>query len=72
MCHLTNPVKDAHMAIFEAIREAQREFALAHGGKTFYEHLISARLQLSESFRQAFNLTGSGDDMWEQIFKGSF
>lgn len=65
-------VKDAHMTIFEAIKEAQREFATAHGGKTFYEHLISARLELSESFRKAFDLNGAGDDMWEQIFRGSF
>jgi hypothetical protein len=65
-------VNDAHMAILEAIREAQREFAIAHGGKTFFEHLVAARLELAESFRKAFNLNGAGDDMWEQIFKGSF
>jgi hypothetical protein len=65
-------VRNAHLGVFGAIREAQREFALAHGGKTFYEHLIEARLELSESFREAFDLVGAEDDMWEQIFKGSF
>jgi hypothetical protein len=65
-------VKDAHKWVFKAIRQAQTEFAEAHGGKTFYEHVIEARLQLSESFRNAFNLIGAEDDMWERIFNGSF
>jgi Type II restriction endonuclease EcoO109I len=65
-------VKDAHLWVFKAIRVAQREFAIAHGGKTFFEHLIEARLKLAESFRDAFKLVGAEDDMWEQIFKGSF
>jgi hypothetical protein len=65
-------VQDAHLCIFEAIREAQREFARAHGGKTFYEHMVEARLALAQSFREAFDLVGAEDDMWEQIFKGSF
>lgn len=65
-------VREAHLRVYDAIREAQREFALAHGGKTFYEHMIEARLQLSESFRRAFGLVGAEDDMWEQIFKNSF
>jgi hypothetical protein len=65
-------VKDAHKWVFRAIRQAQKEFAEAHGGKTFYEHVIEARLQLSESFRRAFNLIGAEDDMWERIFNGSF
>lgn len=65
-------VRDAHKVVFRAIRLAQREFATDHGGKTFYEHVIEARLQLSESFRKAFNLVGADDDMWERIFNGSF
>jgi hypothetical protein len=65
-------VKDAHKVVFLAIRQAQREFAIAHGGKTFYEHMIEARLKLSESFRKAFDLVGAEDDMWERIFNGSF
>lgn len=65
-------VKDAHKEVFRAIRQAQREFAVAHGGKTFYEHVIEARLSLSESFRDAFGLVGADDDMWERIFNGSF
>lgn len=65
-------VKDAHMAVLSAIREAQGRFSIAHGGKTFHEHMIEARLSLSESFRQAFELTGADDDMWELIFKKAF
>jgi hypothetical protein len=65
-------VEDAHLSIYDAIRTAQRQFALDHGGKTFFEHLIEARLQLAESLRNAFGLVGAQDDMWEQIFKGSF
>jgi hypothetical protein len=65
-------VADAHLKIFQAIRRAQAEFALDHGGKTIFEHLIEARLKLAESFRHAFGLVGAGEDMWEQIFKGSF
>lgn len=65
-------VRHAHLEVFRAIREAQRRFAKAHGGKTFYEHMIEARLALAESFRHAFGLIGAEDDMWEQIFEGSF
>lgn len=65
-------VKDAHLCVFKAIRVAQRQFALDHGGKTYFEHLVEARLKLAESFRNAFGLVGAEDDMWEQIFKGSF
>lgn len=65
-------VENAHLEVLRAIRAAQRQFALDHGGKTFFEHLIESRLQLSESIRKAFNLIGTSDDMWEQIFKGSF
>lgn len=65
-------VQSAHLRVFDAIRQAQRDFAIAHGGKTFFEHLIEARLQLAESFRKAFGLVGAGEDMWEEIFKGSF
>jgi hypothetical protein len=65
-------VRDGHLQFFRGIREAQRQFAIDHGGKTFHEHLIEARLQLAESFRQEFGLVGADDDMWERIFKGSF
>lgn len=65
-------VENAHLEVFLAIKEAQRRFAAEHGGKTFFEHLIETRLKLSESFRTAFQLDGTVDDMWEQIFKGSF
>lgn len=65
-------VQNAHLEVFRAIRKAQAEFALDHGGKTIFEHLIESRLKLAESFRAAFGLVGAGEDMWEQIFKGSF
>ena len=65
-------VKDAHLSVFRAIRQAQAQFALEHGGKTTFEHLMESRLRLAESFREAFALIGAGDDMWELIFHGSF
>lgn len=65
-------VREAHMTILRAIREAQRQFAVAHGGKTFNEHMIEARLQLSANFRHAFGLSGGDEDMWEMLFKHSF
>lgn len=65
-------VRNAHMAVLRAIREAQRQFAVAHGGKTFNEHMIEARLQLSADFRQSFGLSGGDEDMWEMLFKHSF
>ncbi|MBF4163489.1 PmeII family type II restriction endonuclease [Nocardioides acrostichi] len=65
-------VRDAHIAVFRAIKEAQARFAVEHGGKTFYEHLIEARLKLAQSFRDAFDLVGEETEMWEGIFKGSF
>lgn len=65
-------VKDAHMQILDAIRKAQSMFALAHGGKTFYEHMVEARLALAESFRREFALLGDDDDMWDQLFRRAF
>lgn len=65
-------VENAHLEILRAIRQAQTRFAIAHGGKTFHEHMIESRLKLAESFRKAFNLVGEDDDMWELIFKKSF
>lgn len=65
-------VRDAHLSILRAIREAQARFALEHGGKTFYEHMIEARLKLAQSFREEFDLVGADEDMWEMIFRKSF
>lgn len=65
-------VRDAHMKILDAIREAQGRFAIDHGGKTFYEHMIEARLALAESFRKEFELTGENEDMWAQLFERAF
>jgi hypothetical protein len=65
-------VRNAHMKILDAIREAQGRFAIAHGGKTFYEHMIEARLALAESFRKEFELTGESEDMWAQLFERAF
>jgi hypothetical protein len=65
-------VRNAHKEIFRATLDAQAEFAELHGGKTFAEHLMEARLQLAESFREAFGAVESGDAMWEQIFEGAF
>ncbi|WP_159793543.1 PmeII family type II restriction endonuclease [Puerhibacterium puerhi] len=65
-------VRNAHMEVYRAIREAQSRFAIAHGGKTFFEHFIEARLKLSQSFRDEFELMGTEDDMWEMIFRKAF
>lgn len=65
-------VENAHKEIFRAIQEAQARFAKRHGGQTFFEQLIQARLGLSQSFREAFKLEGEETDMWEQIFDESF
>lgn len=65
-------VRDAHLSIFKAIQKAQAKFALEHGGKTVYEHMIESRLALAGSFRSAFDLIGDETDMWEGIFRGSF
>jgi hypothetical protein len=65
-------VRNAHKEIFRAIRTAQTRFAERHGGKTFFEQLIEARLALAASFRDAFELEGEEAEMWEKIFEGSF
>lgn len=65
-------VRHAHMEILRAIREAQSRFALEHGGKTFSEHLVEARLELSESFRNSYGLNGGDEDMWEMLFENAF
>ncbi len=65
-------VRDAHKEIFRAIRAAQGRFADRHGGKTFFEQMVEARLTLAASFRDAFDLEGEEAEMWEKIFEGSF
>jgi hypothetical protein len=65
-------VRDAHIKIFHAIRAAQGRFAARHGGKTYFEQMIEARLALAASFRSAFKLEGEEAEMWEKIFEGSF
>lgn len=65
-------VRDAHKEIFRAIKAAQGQFSARHGGKTFYEQLIEARLALAASIRDAFQLEGEETEMWEKIFEGSF
>jgi hypothetical protein len=65
-------VRDAHKEIFRAIRAAQSRFSERHGGKTFYEQLIEARLALAASIRDIFGLEGEEAEMWEKIFEGSF
>lgn len=65
-------VRDAHKEIFRAIRAAQGRFAERHGGRTFFEQMIEARLALAASFRDAFDLEGEDAEMWEKIFEGSF
>ncbi len=42
------------------------------GGKTFYEHMVEARLALAESFRREFKLTGENEDMWTQPSRSAF
>lgn len=65
-------VRNAHQEIFRAIKAAQGQFSARHGGKTFYEQLIEARLALAASIRDVFDLEGEETEMWEKIFVGSF
>lgn len=65
-------VRNAHKEIFRAIRTAQARFAERHGGKTFFEQLIEARLTLAGSIRETFELEGEEAEMWEKIFERSF
>lgn len=65
-------VRDAHKEVFRAIRAAQGRFSERHGGQTFYEQMMEARLRLTASFRDAFELEGEEAEMWEKIFEGSF
>jgi hypothetical protein len=41
-------------------------------GPSSFRDMIEARLQLSESFRQTFGLSGGDEDMWEMLFEHSF
>jgi hypothetical protein len=65
-------VRHAHEELFRAIRAAQGRFSEKHGGKTFYEQMIEARLTLAASIRDVFGLEGEEAEMWEKIFEGSF
>ncbi|WP_312802016.1 PmeII family type II restriction endonuclease [Corynebacterium variabile] len=65
-------VRNAHMEVLRAFRQAQQEFSLKHGGKTFHEHMIESRLKLSQDFRTQFGLIGEDDDMWEALFRHAF
>lgn len=64
-------VKNVHIHIFRAIREAQAQFALRHREETFHERLIRNRLDIAASLRKKFNLDKE-DDFWETLFNNTF
>lgn len=64
-------VKDVHIHIFRAIREAQATFAQRHKEETFHERLIRNRLDIAASLRKKFNLDKE-DDFWETLFNNTF
>lgn len=64
-------VKDVHVHIFRAIREAQARFAARHKDETFHEKLIRNRLAVAASLRKKFDLDKE-DDFWETLFNHAF
>lgn len=64
-------VKDVHVHIFRAIREAQARFAARHKDETFHERLIRNRLAVAASLRKKFDLDKE-DDFWETLFNHAF
>lgn len=64
-------VRDVHVHIFKAIREAQAQFAERHRDETFHERLIRNRLDIAASLRRKFDLDKE-DDFWETLFNNAF
>jgi hypothetical protein len=64
-------VRDVHVHIFKAIREAQAIFAQRHKDETFHERLIYNRLKVAASLRKKFDLEKE-DDFWETLFNNAF
>lgn len=64
-------VKNVHVHIFKAIREAQAIFANRHRDETFHERLIRNRLSVAASLRKKFDLDKE-DDFWETLFNNAF
>lgn len=64
-------VRDVHVHIFRAIREAQASFAKRHKDETFHERLINNRLKVASSLRKKFDLDKE-DDFWETLFNNAF
>lgn len=64
-------VKNVHVHIFKAIREAQAVFAKRHRDETFHERLIQNRLAVAASLRKMFDLDKE-DDFWETLFNNAF
>lgn len=64
-------IKNVHHVIFDAIRQAQREFAEEHKDETFHEKLVSNRLKVAASLRKAFAVMEE-EDFWETLFNNMF
>lgn len=64
--------ENAHIHVLEAIREAQDVFAVRHGGKTFFEHMLESRLVLTQSIRDTFGIESGEDDLWDKIIEKGF
>jgi hypothetical protein len=64
-------VKDIHLEVFRAIRQAQKEFGEAHKDETFHEKLVANRLKIAASLRRAFNVKEE-EDFWQTLFNQMF
>ena len=64
-------VKGVHKKIYEAIRQAQREFADEHKDETFQEKLVSNRLKIAASLRKEFDVVEE-EDFWWTLFNNMF
>ncbi len=64
-------VRDVHRHMYQAIRDGQKRFAREHADRTFYEHLKSNALRISQSLRAQFDIENE-DDFWGTLFNAAF
>jgi len=64
-------VRDVHIQLFRAIRQAQEEFAREHYDETFHEKLVANRLKIAASLRKVFDV-GDDEDFWWTLFNNMF
>ena len=64
-------VTQVHKTLFDAIRQAQKEFAEEHGDETFHEKLVANRLKIAASLRKKFNVVEE-EGFWWTLFNNMF